>query len=242
MQRDVRNKEYVFSAALREKNGRIAEKEFPVVRIISVNPLNPARSEIAEAVRILRAGGIVAYPTETFYGLAVDSGNEAAIEKIFVAKGRDEKAPISLIIAIESQLAPLVKTIPATARRLAERFWPGGITMLFEASPTLSKRLLAGTGKIGIRLSNNVVASLLARELGSAVTATSANKSGEKECVTAHEVSEALGDHIDAVIDGGATPGPPGTTIVDATVDPPRVLREGTVSRETIMRCLSGKT
>ena len=212
-----------------------------MAHIISVNPLNPARSEIVEAVRILRAGGIVAYPTETFYGLAADCTNEAAIEKIFIAKGRDEKTPISLIVAVESQIVPLVKTIPDSARKLAERFRSCGITILFEASPSLSGKLTAGTGKIGIRLSKNAVASLLARELGSAVTATSANRSGEKECVTAQEVAETLGDWIDVILDGGAAPGPPGTTVVDATVDPPQVLREGTVSRDLILR-ISGKT
>ncbi len=206
-----------------------------MAHIISVNPLNPARSEIAEAVHILRAGGIVAYPTETFYGLAADCTNEAAIEKIFIAKGRDEKMPISLIVAVESQIIPLVKTIPDSARKLAERFRSSGITILFEASPYLSGKLTAGTGKIGIRLSKNAVASLLARELGSAVTATSANRSGAKECIAAQEVIENLGNYIDAVIDGGTTPGPPGTTIVDATVEPPRVLREGTISRDLIL-------
>lgn len=212
-----------------------------MARIISVNPLNPARSEIAEAVRILGTGGIVAYPTETFYGLAADCTNEAAIEKIFIAKERDEKTPISLIVAIESQIIPLVKTVPESARKLAGRFRSCGITILYEASPALSKKLTAGTGKIGIRLSNNAVASLLAGELGKAITATSANKAGAKECVTAQEVAEALGDSIDVILDGGATPGPPGTTIVDATVEPPQVLREGTVSRDLIL-CLSGKT
>ena len=206
-----------------------------MVRIITANPHNPVRSEIAEAVRILKAGGIAAYPTETFYGLAAASTNETAIERIFAVKGRDEQNPLSLIIGNESQLTPLVSGIPAAARQLADRFWPGGITILFEASPLAPTRLTGGTGKIGIRLSSNPIASLLADELGCAITATSANQSGAPECTSCPEVARTIGNLIDIIIDGGVSPGPPGTTIVDATVDPPRILREGLIPRTLIL-------
>lgn len=210
-------------------------------RIIPISPDEPPADAIAEAVDILDRGGVVAYPTETFYGLGADGTNESAIGRIFEIKGRGRQVPISLIIGDRQDLEHLAAPIPEEARKLVEAFWPGAITILFEALPGVSGLLTAGTGKIGVRLSSNPVATLLARRLGRPLTATSANPSGFPECSTADEVLEALGSGVDAVIDGGSTPGGSGSTIIDCTVDPPLILREGVLSREKIEAVLRGR-
>ncbi len=112
-----------------------------------------------------------------------------------------------------------------------ERFWPGALTIIFKASPDVSHLLTAGTGKIGIRLSSHPVATALAKKLGHPITATSANLSGKHECTSADEVIQGIGDQIDAVIDGGQTPGGSGSTIIDVTTDPPAILREGVIPK-----------
>jgi L-threonylcarbamoyladenylate synthase len=199
--------------------------------ILNIDRQRPDDSLIAEASSILRAGGIVAYPTETFYGLGADGQNEEAVKKIFLIKGRNFKNPISVIIGDTNDVRGLVEEIPALALHLMERFWPGALTIIFKASPDISHLLTSGTGKIGIRLSSHPVATALAKKLGHPITATSANLSGKDECTRADEVVEGIGDQIDAVIDGGQTPGGSGSTIIDVTTDPPAILREGVISR-----------
>ncbi|HET57402.1 MAG TPA: threonylcarbamoyl-AMP synthase [Deltaproteobacteria bacterium] len=209
-------------------------------RVILLDPRNPSETALSEAAGLLRDGGIIAYPTETLYGLGVDGTNEAAVEKIFTVKGRSHSIPVSLIIASWSDLEQLALNIPPAGRKLAEAFWPGGLTLLFTAAPAVSKKLTAGTGKIGVRFSSDPVAALLARRLGRPITATSANRSGGAECHNSQEVIAALGDRLDAVVDGGTTPGPPGSTIVDVTVDPPLVVREGVISKSRLDAVLQG--
>jgi L-threonylcarbamoyladenylate synthase len=199
--------------------------------ILNIDSRRPDDSVIAEASSILRAGGIIAYPTETFYGLGADGLNEEAVKRIFLIKGRNFKNPISVIIGDANDVRGLVEEIPAFALHLMERFWPGALTIIFKASPDVSHLLASGTGKIGIRLSSHPVATALAKKLGHPITATSANLSGKDECTRADEVVQGIGDQIDAVIDGGQTPGGSGSTIIDVTTDPPAILREGVISR-----------
>lgn len=209
-----------------------------MVEIIRISPSNPDPSALEKAAAIITQGGVVAYPTETFYGLGADGENEASVEKLFALKGRDFNKPIPLIIGRQDHVTKLAAVIPAVAERLMDQFWPGGLTLLFEALPAVSTRLTGGTGKIGIRLSSNTIATGLASRLGRALTATSANLSGQEECVSAKEVIERLGSKIDAVIDGGTTPGEKGSTIVDITTDPPVVIREGIIPSSLILRIL----
>lgn len=195
--------------------------------ILKIDPENPDKSSIITAVEILKKGGVIAYPTETFYGLGADAGNTKAVEKIYDIKGRDYKSPVSIIIGNSQDLTRFVEDAPEVSRRLMEKFWPGGLTLVFKASSNISPRLMGGTGKIGIRLSSNIIASHLAKTLSNPITATSANLSGAMECSSADEVIDCLKDKIDMVIDGGHTPGGLGSTIVDVTTDPPTILREG---------------
>jgi len=184
----------------------------------------------------MREGGVIAYPTETFYGLGADIRNERALEKLYAIKGRGFDKPISIIIGSREDLARFTQEITPAAAVIMDRFWPGGVTLLFQAAHGLSERLTARTGKIGIRLSSNLVATLLAQNLSGAITATSANRSGRGECISVQEVIAAMGESVDAVIDGGRTAGGAGSTIVDTTVDPPVVIREGIISSSELYR------
>jgi L-threonylcarbamoyladenylate synthase len=201
-----------------------------MTKIIKINPENLEPEKIAEAVAILKGGGVIAFPTETFYGLGADAGNDKAIKQIFEIKGRDFRNPIPLIIGKKEDLSGLVEDIPALAETLMTRFWPGPLTLVFRASGRVNPRLTAGTGKIGIRLSSNPVATALAGALGGPITATSANLSGKKECSSAGDVLDQLGGRLHGVIDGGSTAGGLGSTILDVICDPPRILRHGAIS------------
>lgn len=198
-------------------------------QILKINPQQPEDALIRKAALILQAGGVVAFPTETFYGLAVDATNGDAIERIFQIKGRAFSSPIALIAGSNNGVCGLITEIPAVAQKLIQAFWPGPLTLLFAASPRISPRLTAGTGRIGIRVSSHPIADSLANRLGGPITATSANLSGAPECLTAPEVLATLGDRIDLIIDGGPAPGGKGSTFLDITVDPPACLREGAI-------------
>ncbi len=205
---------------------------------LKIDPGKPDAEKLAEAVRVLRKGGVVAFPTETFYGLGADARNETAVEKIFQIKGRNFRNPLPVIVANDGELIPLVEEIPAAATILMQTFWPGPLTLIFRAAPSVSSRLTGGTGKIGIRISSHPVARFLAAGLAGPLTATSANPSGGLECSSADAVIRNLGDLPDAVIDGGPTPGGAGSTILDVTVFPPRILREGAIPRNLILNAL----
>jgi len=205
--------------------------------VITIDPLDIAPSSIEKAVTILKAGGVVAFPTETFYGLAADAANEKAVDRIFEIKGRSFNNPIALIISRQDDLDLLTDNIPEAAKKLMAAFWPGPLTLVFKASPYVSRRLTAGTGKIGVRISSNPIAQALAAGLGRPMTATSANLSGSRECTTAQDVLSQIGPRLDALIDGGATPGGKGSTFCDASSDPPAILREGIIA-EAGIKCI----
>lgn len=193
---------------------------------------------ISRAMEILSSGGIVAFPTESFYGLGVDAANEEAVKQIFKLKLRPMNQPLLLLISSADMLDNYVEEIPDVADKLIEQFWPGGLTIVFKASKSLSPMLTASTGKIGIRLSSHPVANALAESLGKPVTGTSANISGQPACSTAQEVFKALGDKVDLILDGGTTKGGKGSTILDVTVDPPLIIREGMISTAMIDRAI----
>ena len=187
---------------------------------------------IKKAAQIVQEGGVIAFPTETFYGLAADVLNEAAVRKIFQLKGREKGNPLLLLIAEKSWLKGLVQNISPLAERLTEKFWPGPLTLVFQAPPQLSPLLTADTGKIGVRLSPHPVTQALVKAVGRAITGTSANISGRPGILTAREVFRSLGESLDAVLDGGKTPGGPGSTVLDVSDPSPRLIREGMISRD----------
>ncbi len=189
---------------------------------------------IKKAAQIVLQGGVIAFPTETFYGLAADALNEAALRKIFQVKKREEGKPLLLLIADESWLKGLVQDISPLAERLMKKFWPGPLTLVFNSSPQLSPLLTADTGKIGIRLSPHPVTQYLVQVVGRAITGTSANLSGHPGALTAREVHQSLGGSLNAVLDGGKTAGGPGSTILDVSDSSPQIIREGMISRKEL--------
>lgn len=207
-------------------------------KILKVSDKNSEEAILTRAAKILSSGGIIAYPTETFYGLGADATNEKTIQKIFAVKGRDFKNPISLIIGQTDDIYPLVQAVPQTAKKLMAAFWPGALTIVFSAADTVSPLLTADSGKIGLRVSSHPGARGIVQKLKRPLTATSANLSGAPECISASDVALQLGNKIDAIIDLGNSYGTIGSTIIDATCTPPVILREGAISRKTIDKCI----
>ena len=205
-----------------------------MARVLKLTPSCSLESMIDSAAAILSCGGVAAYPTETFYGLGVDATRETAIRKIFYIKGRDFKNPVSVIIGDIAQLIPLVGAIPAVAQKLVSVFWPGPLTLVFEAAGSVSPLLTAGSGKIGVRLSSHEFSRRLTIATGKPITATSANLSGAPECPHADAVLQQIGGKIDAVVDLGEKGGAVGSTIIDVTSDNLILLRSGMITREAI--------
>ena len=191
---------------------------------------------IEKASRLILEGGIVAFPTESFYGLGADATNDSAIKKIFDIKKRDPNLPILILISSMDKLPLYADFVPEKAIKMGEKFWPGGLTMVFKSSPSLPQILTSGKGKIGIRISDHPVAGALSHSLTIPITATSANKSGEPPCISAEKVAENLGNEIDLILDGGNTRGNFASTVLDVTVDPPHIIREGIVKRKEIIK------
>ncbi len=204
-------------------------------------PVKQAR-DINEGLRmageVIRSGGTVAFPTESFYGLGVNVANDQAIHRLIEMKERRDDHPILILIPCIETLKNYVTHVPETASRLMDRFWPGGLTLVLEAALWISPLLTADTGKIGVRLSGHNIATGLARVAGTAITGTSANVSGEPPCNRPEDVLKSLGRKVDMILDGGKTAGDRGSTVLDLTVDPPLLVREGIVSRERIKAAL----
>jgi L-threonylcarbamoyladenylate synthase len=209
-----------------------------MTKVIKVDPLTPCPSVMSEAGLLINRGGTVAFPTETLYGLGVCALKEESILKVFQIKDRDYGNPIPILIDKKEALSGLVGKVPEKAQRLMEEFWPGALTIVFEASPTVSPLLTGNTGKIGIRISSNAIAHLLVTETGAPITASSANISGQKGCTTAFEVYENLGNRVDLIIDGGETRGHLGSTVIDVTSSPIKVIREGVISLRDLRKYL----
>jgi L-threonylcarbamoyladenylate synthase len=183
---------------------------------------------ISQAGRVLLSGGVVAFPTESFYGLAVNPADEEAIDRLFLVKKREPDQPILILLPSLETLGSFAAEIPDSARQMIERFWPGGLTILFRANPWISQKLTAGTGKIGVRLLSHALATGLASSINSAITGTSANISGYPACRTAMEVYKYFQSGV-LILDGGETAGGKGSTIVDVTSTPPEIIREGMI-------------
>ena len=190
---------------------------------------------LKRAVSIIEEGGIVAFPTESFYGLGVDATNSSAIQRIFRVKKRDPGLPLLILISSIDELSKYTASIPPEALELGRRFWPGGLTMVLQRSQAIPSLLTAGTGKIGIRVSGHPLAHALTLELNVPVTGTSANISGRPPCTRADEVVECFGGQVDLILDGGITKGTHPSTLLDVTSNPPLLIREGIIKAEEII-------
>lgn len=189
------------------------------------------------ARRVLEESGLIAVPTESFYGLAADPFDEQALARLWQVKGRSEGKPILVLIGDESQLGPFVRSIPHAAHILMNVFWPGPLTIVFPAAVGLSDAVTAGTGSIGIRLSAWQPLRDLLRRVGP-VTGTSANREGIPPPTTVEEVQDNLGNVLDLIIDAGPTPGGRPSTVIDIR-GPIRIIRDGAIERGVIVAQLA---
>jgi L-threonylcarbamoyladenylate synthase len=188
--------------------------------------------------KIICAGGVIAFRTDTFYGLGVDPFNVAAVAKIRELKGREENKPILLLLADVSVVGRFIEDQSADFDRIARRFWPGPLTIVGRAVADLPPEITAGTGTVGVRVPDDSSVRELVRECGGALTATSANPSSLPPARTAQEVRDYFGDAIDLVIDGGEVTATEPSTVLDATNSPPRIIREGAVSAADLNKAL----
>ena len=193
---------------------------------------------IREAVAVLKRGGLVAFPTETVYGLGADASNPAAVARIYRIKGRPESHPIIVHIGDAGQLEHWAREIPDGARKLAARFWPGPLTLLLKRALGAGDYLTGGEDTIGLRMPDHPVALELLRQFGGGIAAPSANKFGRISPTTAEHVSDDLGDEVDLILDGGPCEVGIESTIVDLSRDRPVLLRPGRVGTGDIAATL----
>lgn len=185
---------------------------------------------------VLAAGGVVAVPTESYYGLAVNPFDAGAIDRLYRLKGRPDGKPLLVLIGVRDHLLRLAAGVSPSAAVLMDAFWPGSLTIVFDAQPSLPRGLTAGTATVGVRLTGHVLMRAMLTAVGP-VTGTSANPSGAPPPRTAHEVQKIFGEGVALILDGGPTAGGPPSTVVEAR-DTVRVLREGAISRQMLANVL----
>lgn len=191
------------------------------------------------SAQLVLAGKVIAFPTDTFYGLGADPFNLAAITEIFRVKRRSADRPIPLLVSSLDQAADLVADPPQLFFTLAKKFWPGALTLVVPASRQIPLKVTANTGRVGIRWPRCPVAEDLITAVGRPLTGTSANLSERPACSTAAQVDEQVGDVLPLILDGGATAGDNPSTVVQLEGDRPRILRYGGVSESDLKEFLS---
>jgi len=191
--------------------------------------------DLAQAVSALGRGGVVAFPTETFYGLAVDPRSAAAVKRVFELKRRAPDQALPLIASDIDQIVDHVGTMTPLAARLASHGWPGPLTLIIPASSQLCDDVHLSTGKVAVRVPADAVARALARSAGHAITSTSANISGDPPASTPESVVASFGSSIDVLIDSGSTPAGLPSTIIDATGGVPVLVRAGAIPWERVL-------
>ena len=196
-----------------------------------------ALDPLAQQVRhVLERGGLVAIPTETFYGLGVNPFDQTALERLSAVKGRADGKPILVLVGSPRDLASFAEDVPSAAAVLMDMFWPGALTLLFPARASVPSALTAGTGRVGIRLSSCRPLREMLERVGP-LTGTSANRAGAPPPHTAGEVEQAFGAEVDVIIDAGPTPGGLPSTVVEAD-ETLRIIREGAIPRSAIEAAL----
>ena len=195
-----------------------------------------AEATLAEAVDVLRHSGVVAYPSDTVYGLGAAASDARAIGRVFAVKDRDAEKAFSLLLADAADLEPLCAQVPFLARVFAQHYWPGPLTLVLRRSPAFESAALGGGDTVAVRVPDHSLLRDMIRALGEPITGTSANRSGRPACRSAEEVERDLGDAVDLIIDGGPSGQRPESTVVSLTGTLPVVLREGAIPRVDVQR------
>tara|TARA_B100000378_G_scaffold278144_1_gene280379 strand:- start:1296 stop:1889 length:594 start_codon:yes stop_codon:yes gene_type:complete len=191
--------------------------------------------ELEEAVRSLNSGGVVVFPTDTLYGLGADVFSLAALQRIFSIKGRRADLALPVLVAGLDQVEAVAQPMSAQAQRLAERFWPGPLTLVMRRSPDLPGLVTGGADTVAVRMPGHPVPLELARRLGRPITGTSANRSGQPDLLDLSALENQLGNLVDHIIQTGPVPAGTASTIVNVTGDTPQLLRGGAISLEEIL-------
>jgi len=208
------------------------------MRRVTVDAHQPAPAALAEAATIVLAGGVVAMPTDTLYGLAADPFSVAAVARVFSVKGRSAERAMPLVAAGLDQIVTQLGPLSDLARRLAMMYWPGPLTLLVPRPPSIPADVAGGRGEVGVRVPAHAVTRELCRACGRLLTATSANLSGEPPSNDPDEIARALGDRVDLLLDAGQTPGGAPSTIVDVTGSEPRLVRPGAIAWDDVQACM----
>ncbi|MDC0206205.1 L-threonylcarbamoyladenylate synthase [Nitrospinae bacterium] len=208
-------------------------------QILKVKPSSPElwESMIAETQKVLKGGGVIAFPTDTFYGLGANPYNTKAVDKIYSIKGRDPEKPLLLLIDSILKLDDMVEEISEASAKLIESFWPGPLTILFKPKHTIPKNIT--TGLIGIRQPGNLITRKFLAGLNYPLTAPSANITGEDPTTTAKQVKDRFGNKVDLILDAGICRGGEPSTLVDTTQTPIRLVRAGAINFKSIQESLN---
>ena len=197
-------------------------------------------ADVQRAVEVLRAGGLVAIPTDTVYGLAASLHSPEAIEAIYAVKGRESAKALPILVDGMGRIETYAEDAPKSALLLAEAFWPGALTIVVRASDQVPHGIHRGANTVGLRMPDNPLALQVISAAGGGLAVTSANLSGAAEALTAAEVRCALGDRVGAIVDGGRARGGSPSTVVDLTGRELRILRQGTITLDQLRQALSG--
>lgn len=208
----------------------MTDKE-PMTEVLQINPLAPEPDILARVGEILREGGLVAYPTETVYGLAASAFDSGSITRVFDAKGRPHGQPLPVQIAEAAEVETLARDIPQAARTLIADFFPGPLTLVLRRQPAVSLLITGGGETIGLRMPDHLVALGVLRAFGGPLVCPSANLTGHRAAMSASDVLEDLDGRIDLILDGGPTTDRTPSTVLDVTTQPARLIREGKISR-----------
>ncbi|MBN2206905.1 MAG: threonylcarbamoyl-AMP synthase [Candidatus Aminicenantes bacterium] len=202
--------------------------------IVKIDPDRVDKDKVEKIADILGKGGIMAFPTETFYGLGAHALIRDAVESVYRIKNRDPGKPVSVIVSDLAMFERIVQPPPPVFKTIAARFWPGPLTVILRAVPGIPEDILGPDRTIGIRYPRVDWLRALVKMLGAPITATSANVSGEKELYDPRDVKRAFAGLVDLIVDGGRTPGLLATTVLDLSGDTPRIVRDGQIARTVL--------
>lgn len=209
-----------------------------LAEVLRISPEGPEAATVQYATSLIQRGQVVGMPTDTFYGLAADPFNLAAVAEVYRLKGRPEQKALPILVCSIEQAVPLVLELHDNLLKLAHRFWPGALTIVVDASRKVPLKVTGNTGRIALRWPKSKIACAVIEACGGPVTGTSANISGFPACANAEQLIKQMGDLLPLILDGGDTRATLASTIVDLREDSWRILREGTVTEKEIRAAL----
>ncbi|MCP4724443.1 MAG: threonylcarbamoyl-AMP synthase [bacterium] len=215
-----------------------------MTKILKINKDDPGKDAVNAALAELEKGNLIIYPTETLYGIGADCSSDEALKKVFEVKKRERSKPIPLIASTMEMVCEYSVKISDTAKILADEFWPGPLTMIFEASTNVNEIITGGTGTVGFRIPPCRICTAIAESMGNPVTATSANLSGSEGCRSIDEIDSGLKNDVSLILDGGLTKSSLPSTILSLVSDQPVLIRQGFIeirAVESVLGCRISK-